>query len=100
MPKVGSLNTHWIKPEKRADAIAFLEYNGNIQSKFPGFISRQILYSLSDPNKITTLTIWGSNQILDAWRASSQRTAAMDKGGAHDLWAKTPESERFDVADS
>ena len=66
------------------------------QSKAPGFVSRQTLESLGDPTKITTLVIWESNEIYDAWRASPERTAAM--AGAEELWARPPESERFRVA--
>ena len=65
------------------------------QSKAPGFVSRQTFIALADPAKITTLVVWTSNDIYDAWRASPQRAAAMS--GADRLWAKHPESERFQV---
>jgi heme-degrading monooxygenase HmoA len=39
--------------------------------------------------------VWTTNDIYDAWRASPQRAAAMH--GAGDLWAKPPESERFQM---
>ena len=58
--------------------------------------SRHTLYSLSDPTKITTLVIWESNEIYDAWRASPERAAAMADAG--ELWSRPPESERFEVA--
>jgi heme-degrading monooxygenase HmoA len=41
------------------------------------------------------LVVWTSNDIYDAWRASPQRVAAMS--GADRLWAKPPESERFQI---
>ena len=62
----------------------------------PCFVSRQSLYALTDPTKITTLVVWTSNDIYDAWRASPARVAAMS--GAEALWSKPPESERFEVA--
>jgi heme-degrading monooxygenase HmoA len=49
-----------------------------------------------DPTKITTLVVWTSNEIYDAWRASPARAAAVS--GAEALWSKPPESERFEVA--
>ena len=73
-----------------------LDSNGLAQSKAPGFGSRETLYSLSDPSKITTLVTWDSNEIYDAWRASPEREAVM--AGASILWGKPTESERFEVA--
>ncbi len=93
---IGVLTHHWAKGDKVAEARKLLDGNGLAQSKAPGFKGRQTLYSLSDPTKITTLVLWESNQIYDRWRASPQRAAAMS--GADALWARPPESERFEVA--
>jgi heme-degrading monooxygenase HmoA len=93
---IGVLTHHWAKPDKILEAKRLLERNGKAQGKAPGFGSRQTLYSQKDPTKITTLVTWDSNSIYDAWRASPQRAAAM--AGADELWAKPPESERFEVA--
>ena len=93
---IGVLTHHWAKEDKVAEARKLLDGNGLAQSKAPGFISRQTLYSLSDSTKITTLVIWESNGIYDAWRASPERAAAM--AGADQLWAKPPESERFEAS--
>ena len=92
---IGVLTHHWSKGDKVTEARKLLDGNGLAQSKAPGFSSRQTLYSLSDPTKITTLVIWESNEIYDAWRASPDRAAAM--AGAGELWAQPPESERFEV---
>lgn len=92
---IGVLTHHWAKSDKIAEARKLLEGNGLAQSKAPGFGSRQTLYSLSDPAKITTLVTWDSNEIYDAWRASPERAVAM--AGAEELWAQPPESERFQV---
>jgi heme-degrading monooxygenase HmoA len=92
---IGVLTHHWAKPDKVEAAKKLLDGNGLAQSKAPGFVSRQTLYSLSDPTKITTLVVWDSNDIYDQWRASPERAAAMS--GADALWLKSPESERFDV---
>lgn len=93
---IGVLTHHWAKPEKIEAAKQLLDGNGLAQSKAPGFGSRQTLYSLSDPTKITTLVTWDSDEIYDAWRASPERSVAM--AGAGELWAQSPESERFEVA--
>ncbi len=93
---IGVLTHHWAKPDKVDAARRLLDGNGLAQSKAPGFGSRQTLYSIGDPSKITTLVTWESNEIYDAWRASPERAAAM--AGAEELWARPPESERFEVA--
>ena len=93
---IGVLTHHWAKTDKIEEARQLLDRNGMAQSKAPGFVSRQTLYSLNDAAKITTLVVWTSNEIYDAWRASPERAAAMS--GADALWSKPPESERFEVA--
>jgi heme-degrading monooxygenase HmoA len=92
---IGVLTHHWAKPDKVDEAKTLLDGNGLAQSKAPGFVSRQTLYSLSDPTKITTLVVWDSNDIYDQWRASPERAAAMK--GADALWSKPPEGERFEM---
>ena len=94
---IGVLTHHWAKPDKIQEATNLLDRNGLAQSKAPGFGSRQTMYSLSDPTKITTLVTWDSNEIYDAWRASPERAEAM--AGADKLWSQAPESERFDLAE-
>ena len=93
---IGVLTHHWAKSDKIEEARKLLDGNGLAQSKAPGFGSRETLYSLSDPAKITTLVTWDSNAIYDAWRASPERAVAM--AGAEELWSQAPESERFEVA--
>ena len=94
---IGVLTHHWAKPDQVQEVRKLLDRNGLAQSKAPGFGSRHTLYSLSDPTKITTLVAWDSSEIYDAWRASPERAAAM--AGADELWARPPESERFQMAD-
>ena len=93
---IAVLTHHWAKPDKLEDARRLLDRNGLAQSKAPGFGSRQTLYSVADPTKITTLVTWDSNEIYDAWRASRERTVAM--AGADELWSERPQSERFEVS--
>ena len=92
---IGVLTHHWAKEDKIEEAKKLLDGNGLAQSKAPGFGSRETLYSISDPTKITTLVTWDSNDIYDAWRASPERVVAMH--GAEELWSRAPESERFEV---
>ena len=93
---IGVLTHHWAKMEQLEEGRRLLDGNGEAQSRAPGFGTRQTLYSKSDPAKITTLVIWESDEIYDAWRASPERAAAMK--GASELWSRPPESERFEVA--
>ncbi|MBI3326238.1 MAG: hypothetical protein HYZ81_06005, partial [Nitrospinae bacterium] len=67
---IGVLTHHWAKADKLDEARKLLDRNGDAQSKAPGFVSRQTLYSLPDSSKITTLVVWDTNEIYDAWRAS------------------------------
>ena len=97
MAMVGVLTHHWAKADKIGEAKALLEGNGLAQSRAPGFGARQTFISLSDPTKISTLVTWESNEIYDGWRASPERAAAM--AGADELWARPPESERFEMQD-
>ena len=93
---IGVLTHHWAKVESLDEAKKLLDRNGLAQSKAPGFVSRQTLYSVADPTKISTLVVWTSSEIYDQWRASPERAVAMK--GAEALWSKAPESERFHVA--
>ena len=93
---IGVLTHHWSKEDKVAESRRLLDGNGLAQSRAPGFVSRQTLHSLKEPTKITTLVVWDSNEIYDAWRASPERAVAM--AGADELWSRPPESERFEVA--
>ena len=93
---IGVLTHHWAKSDRVAEAKALLGRNGLAQSKVRGFGARQTLYSLADATKITTLVTWDTNETYDQWRASPERAEAM--AGAGELWAKAPESERFDVS--
>ena len=92
---IGVLTHHWAKADKIDEAKKLLDGNGRAQSEAPGFVSRHTLVAHADSAKITTLVVWDSNDIYDAWRASPQRAAAMS--GADRLWAKPPQSERFEV---
>ena len=94
---IGVLTHHWAKPDKVDEARRLLDRNGEAQSKAPGFISRQTLLAQGEPTKITTLVVWTTNALYDAWRASPGRGVAMS--GAEALWARAPEPERFTAAE-
>jgi heme-degrading monooxygenase HmoA len=80
---IGVLTHHWAKPDEVDEARKLLDRNGEAQSKAHGFVSRQTLLSRSDPTKITTLVVWTTNDIYDAWRASPERAVAMLCGPSH-----------------
>jgi heme-degrading monooxygenase HmoA len=94
---IGVLTHHWAKPDRIEEARKLLSRNGEAQSKAPGFVSRHTLLARGDEAKIATLVVWTSDAIYDAWRASPERATAMN--GADRLWAKPPQSERFQVVD-
>ena len=83
---IGALTRHWSKPDDFKRARALLDGNGEAQSRHPGFVSRRTLLSRADSGQITTLVVWESDEIYDAWRASPARADA--------LWSRPPESER------
>ena len=93
---IGVLSHHWASEDRVMEARNLLDRNGLAQSKWSGFVSRQTLYSLSDPTKITTLVVWDSDETYNAWRASPECAVAM--AGSEEMWARPPESERFQVA--
>ena len=93
---IGVLTHHWAKEERVGEARRLLDGNGLAQSKAPGFVSRQTLYSQKDGTQIPSLVVWESNEIYDAWRASPERAKAM--AGAEEFWARPPESDRFQIA--
>jgi heme-degrading monooxygenase HmoA len=92
---IGVLTHHWAVEDKIDEARQLLDRNGEAQSHAPGFVSRETLISLADPTKITTLVLWDSNDIYDAWRASPERSAT--RAGADVLWSQPAESERFEA---
>ena len=92
---IGVLTHHWTREDKVAEGRKLLDRNGLAQSKARGFVSRQTLVSIANPTKITTLVVWESSDVYDAWRASPERAVAM--AGAEELWARAPESERFQL---
>ena len=94
---IGVLTHHWAKADKVDEAQQLLDRNGEAQSKAPGFVSRQTLIARSDSTQITTLVVWTTNEIYDAWRASPERAVAMS--GADALWSKPPESARFNMVE-
>ncbi len=92
---IGVLTHHWAKDGRVEEAAALLDGNGQAQSRAPGFVVRYSLASMSDPTKLSSLVVWESEEIYDAWKASPERAAAM--ADAEDLWSRPPESERFEV---
>ena len=94
---IGVLTHHWAKEGSLSEVRRLLDGNGLVLSKAPGFVSTQTLPSLAEPTKVTTQVVWEGNEIYNTWTASPERAAAM--AGADDLWARPPESERFEVAD-
>ena len=92
---IGVLTHHWAKEGLVEEAAALLDGNGLAQSRASGFVVRYSIASKSDPAKLSSLVVWESEEIYDAWKVSPERATAM--AGAEELWARPPESERFEV---
>ena len=61
---IGVLTHHWAKSDCFLKADTLLKGNGKAQSEAPGFVHRRTLYSLSDPNQITSLVIWKMKRFM------------------------------------
>ena len=92
---IGVLTHHWAINSKVDEARKLLDGNGLAQSKTHGFVSRHTLHALDNHTQITSLVLWDSTEVYEAWRASPERATAM--AGAEDMWAKSPQSQRFKV---
>ena len=77
---IGVLTHHWAKADKIDEARKLLRWQWEAQSKAPGFVSRHTLIAHADPAKITTLVVWTSKDIYDAWRASPRAGDGDERG--------------------
>ena len=58
---------HWVAPGKMERAKELFEDNGRIIRTIPGFVSRQIWQSTSDPTKVAAVNTWEDEKSLQAW---------------------------------
>ena len=92
---IGVLTHHWTREDKVAEGRKLLDRNGLARAKPEALLAARHWFPLPTPPKITTLVVWESSDVYDAWRASPERAVAM--AGAEELWARAPESERFQL---
>ena len=86
---------HYALPDRLQEAETRILGNGRKMRGFDGFVSRQTLRSQSDPLKITTVTLWQSNEDRERWDQSPERRQARES--SVNPWTKPPEPEFFDV---
>ncbi len=70
---VTTISVHIVQPGKFDTAIDTFKKNTVMARKQNGFVSRHILTSLKDPNRITTVTKWKSKADQDAWMSNKSR---------------------------
>ena len=72
----------WIKDGHRE---AYLELAAGLRdllTEVPGFMSIERFQSLTEPNKIMSLSLWESEEALAAWRALPNHRKAQSAGRA------------------
>ena len=84
-----------VKPEHEQELKRLCHESGERQSKYPGFLSRQVWVSMDDPLRITTVTSWRSNADRDAWWNDPKRTA--NKRDESYLYTRPDEAEWWEV---
>ena len=57
---------------KLEQAKDLFEENGRLTEKIPGFVSRKILFSRTDPLKVVTIHTWRDDEAMDAWSISPE----------------------------
>ncbi len=68
-----------------ADAEAYLRIAGELRpllDEIDGFISIERFQSLSDPNKLVSLSFWRDEEAVAQWRNTSEHRAAQAAGRA------------------
>lgn len=58
---------HWCKPGQIEAGRAHMDHVGDETASAPGFLYRYRLESQSDPNLLTTFTVWRDQAALDAY---------------------------------
>ena len=58
---------HWVLPDQIERAKELFEANGRVIREIPGFVSRQILRSQSDPLKWAAANTWQDEGSLQRW---------------------------------
>jgi heme-degrading monooxygenase HmoA len=73
-----------VQDRRREDAIAHMERTGEVSSRAPGFLYRQILESPEDAALLTSLTAWQTEEQYAAFRASRPASNHADAASPFD----------------
>ena len=68
-----TISIHIVNESKFDTAIDTFTKNTHLARKQKGFISRQILVTPKDGNKIPTVTNWETKEDIEAWAKNPQR---------------------------
>lgn len=80
MSKVIVLFEVTIKNGKKSDYLQFAKKLKTILAKADGFISAERFSSLSNPNKLLSMSIWENEESVSKWRNLSQHRKAQNQG--------------------
>ena len=89
------LSHHWVKPEHKEELGRLCREYGEDQSKYQGFVFRQVWAAVDNPLKISTVTSWRSKADRDAWWNSPKRYG-YDRDESY-LYTRPNEAEWWEV---
>ncbi|GEM_PF-3023215 len=76
-------------------ALELIRDNGRRMSQFPGFRKRYTFIAKDNPPKLSTFTIWDSQEDAARWKGSdSWKERASERAR---LWATRPQTEAFEL---
>lgn len=64
---IAQIAEHYIKPDAMEQGRMLYRDNGAAMKNAPGFVMRMVWISKSDPNKITTVSIWRDEESHQNW---------------------------------
>jgi heme-degrading monooxygenase HmoA len=81
---------HVIAEENRDAALALIERNGADARKFPGFVSRRMLFSRDDPLRCYSVTSWRSWEDVERFRTRTDRPPLDIEGEERRIYEWSP----------
>jgi heme-degrading monooxygenase HmoA len=64
---IAQIAEHWIRPDAMEQGEMLYRDNGAAMKKAPGFVMRMVWISKTDPNKITTVSVWRDEESHQNW---------------------------------
>ncbi len=92
---IAALVHHYAIPGKEAEAETLICTNGRNMRAFEGFVTRFTLTAEGSPRKISTVTVWETEEAQKKWAESDVRKKVAFAAG--NLWVKKPEAEIYEV---